>query len=126
MLLLAVLLLEKIFMLPRKELLLILLILLEDELLFFERLFTDELMDLIYIIQIILNLISFTPLNIINRAPEGRLGQCSGATLPFLRTNQLYQAPIKDGSASEACNLAAPMGLLRRPDSNVHRCIRPS
>jgi hypothetical protein len=123
MLLLAVLLLEKIFMLPRKELLLILLILLEDELLFFERLFTDELMDLIYIIQIILNLISFTPLNIINRAPEGRLGQCSGATLP---ANQLYQAPIKDGSASEACNLAAPIGLLRRPDSNVHRCIRPS
>jgi len=61
-----------------------------------------------------------TPLNIINRTPFGCPIQCLRATLPI---NQLYQAPIKDGSASKACNLAAPSGLLRRPDSNVHRCI---
>jgi len=47
-----------------------------------------------------------TPLNIINRTPEGRLVQCSRATLPV---NQLYQAPIKDGHS----------------DSNVRRCITP-
>jgi hypothetical protein len=44
-----------------------------------------------------------TPLNIINRTPEGRLGQCSRATLPI---NQLNQKGIFDA----------------RPDSNVHRC----
>jgi hypothetical protein len=46
---------------------------------------------------------TFTPLNIINRTPEGRLGQCSRATLPI---NQLNQKGIFDA----------------RPDSNVHRC----
>ena len=66
---------------------------------------------------------SITPLKIYNGTPEGCLTRDSRATLPI---NELYQAPIKDGSASEACNLAAPMGLLRRPDSNLHRCNNDS
>ena len=51
-----------------------------------------------------IEIVEYTPLNIINRTPKGRPVQCSRATLP---ENQLYQAPIFDG----------------RPDSNVHRCI---
>ena len=50
-----------------------------------------------------IEIVEYTPLNIINRTPKGRPVQCSRATLP---ENQLYQAPIFDG----------------RPDSNVHRC----
>ena len=45
----------------------------------------------------------FTPLNIINRTPEGCPVQCSRATL---LVNELYQAPLKEG----------------RPDSNLHGC----
>ena len=45
----------------------------------------------------------YTPLNIINRTPEGRPVQCSRATLPI---NQLNQKGIEDA----------------RPDSNVYRC----
>ena len=44
-----------------------------------------------------------TPLNIINRTPEGRPVQCSRATL---LVNELYQAPLKEG----------------HPDSNLHGC----
>ena len=53
----------------------------------------------------------FTPLNIINRTT--------------LLVDELYQAPLREGSASKACNLASPTGLLRRPfrsDSNLHGC----
>ena len=49
----------------------------------------------------------FTPLNIINRTPEGRPVQCSSATL---LVNELYQAPLKEG----------------HPDSNLHGCTEPS
>jgi hypothetical protein len=57
----------------------------------------------------------FTPLNSM---------KCSMSTL---LVNELYQAPLKEGLASEACNLVAKddLGTLRRPFSsvsNLHGC----